>query len=69
VAVTDSELLAAQRQVARAEGTWVCPEGAACFAGVAQLRQSGWLAGSDEVVVLSTGAGLKYPETMPGAGA
>jgi threonine synthase len=69
VAVTDSELLAAQRQVARAEGTWVCPEGAACFAGVAQLRQSGWLAGSDEVVVLSTGAGLKYPETMPDAGA
>ena len=32
VAVTDEELLAAQRQLARDEGTWVCPEGAACFA-------------------------------------
>lgn len=30
-----------------------------------QLREAGWLAESDEVVVLSTGCGLKYPETMP----
>jgi threonine synthase len=65
VAVTDEELLASQRQAARAEGTWVCPEGAACFAAVAQLRRAGWLADSDEVVVVNTGAGLKYPQTMP----
>jgi threonine synthase len=63
IAVTDGELLAAQAQAARAEGAWVCPEGAACFAAVAQLRESGWLAEEDEVVVLNTGAGLKYPET------
>jgi threonine synthase len=65
VAVTDEQLLASQGQVARAEGTWVCPEGAACFAAVEQLRGSGWLADSDEVVVVNTGAGLKYPQTMP----
>jgi len=65
VAVTDAELLASQRQAARSEGTWVCPEGAACFAAVAQLRRAGWLADSDEVVVVNTGAGLKYPQTMP----
>jgi threonine synthase len=65
IAVTDDELLASQRQAARSEGTWVCPEGAACFAAVAQLRAAGWLAESDEVVVINTGAGLKYPETMP----
>jgi threonine synthase len=65
VAVTDEQLLASQRQAARAEGTWVCPEGAACFAAVAQLRRSGWLAERDEVVVVNTGAGLKYPQTMP----
>jgi threonine synthase len=65
VAVTDEQLLASQRQAARAEGTWVCPEGAACFAAVAQLRRSGWLAEHDEVVVVNTGAGLKYPQTMP----
>jgi len=65
VAVTDEELLASQRQAARSEGTWVCPEGAACFAAVAQLRRAGWLADSDEVVVVNTGAGLKYPQTVP----
>lgn len=65
VAVTDDDLLAAQRQAARLEGSWVCPEGAACFAAAARLRAAGWLSESDEVVVLSTGAGLKYPETVP----
>ena len=38
VAVTDEELLAAQATVAQAEGAFVCPEGAACFAAVRQLR-------------------------------
>jgi len=65
IAVTDDELLASQRQAARSEGTWVCPEGAACFAAVERLRATGWLADTDEVVVVNTGAGLKYPQTMP----
>jgi threonine synthase len=65
VAVTDEQLLDSQRQAARSEGTWVCPEGAACFAAVERLRATGWLAESDEVVVVNTGAGLKYPQTMP----
>jgi threonine synthase len=34
---------------------------------VGQLRAAGWLAESDEVVVLNTGAGLKYPQTVPAA--
>jgi threonine synthase len=63
VAVTDAALLAAQAHLARAEGTWICPEGAACVAAAQQLRAAGWLAETDEVVVLNTGAGLKYPET------
>jgi threonine synthase len=51
--------------VARVEGSFICPEGAACFAAVRQLRASGWLAETDEVVVLNTGTGLIYPDTMP----
>jgi threonine synthase len=66
IAVTDAALLAGLSQAARAEGTWVCPETGACIAAVGQLREAGWLAESDEVVVLSTGAGLKYPQTVPG---
>jgi threonine synthase len=65
VAVTDEDLLAAQHQLARDEGTWVCPEGAACFAAVGQLRESGWLDGTEDVVVLNTGTGLLYPSTVP----
>jgi threonine synthase len=64
VAVTDAALLTAQAQTAAAEGAWICPEGAACIAAVAQLREAGWLAATDEVVVLNTGAGLKYPQTV-----
>ncbi|MEV4053808.1 threonine synthase [Amycolatopsis sp. NPDC049688] len=65
VAVTDEELLAAQRELAAREGAFVCPEGGACFAALRQLRESGWLEGGEDVVVLNTGAGLKYPETVP----
>jgi threonine synthase len=64
IAVTDEQLLAAQVALARDEGTWVCPEGAACFAAVGQLRESGWLGGDEDVVVLNTGAGLIYPDTV-----
>ncbi|GHJ35675.1 threonine synthase [Streptomyces sp. TS71-3] len=65
IAVTDKELLAAEAALARSEGAFICPEGAACFAAVEQLRGSGWLRGDEEVVVLNTGAGIKYPETVP----
>ncbi|HEX4701726.1 MAG TPA: threonine synthase [Pseudonocardiaceae bacterium] len=65
IAVTDDELLAEQGALARAEGAFVCPEGAACFAAARRLRESGWLAGDEDVVVLNTGAGIKYPETVP----
>jgi threonine synthase len=65
VAVTDEALLAEQRAVARLEGSFICPEGAACFAALRHLRASGWLPETDQVVVLNTGTGLIYPDTMP----
>ena len=64
VAVDDDVLLTAQREAARLEGTFVCPEGAACFSAIRQLRQAGWLAEDDRVVALNTGTGLKYPGTV-----
>ncbi len=68
MAVTDAELLAAQAQVARAEGSWICPEGAACIAAAGRLRESGWLAEHDEVVMLNTAAGMKYPAPLAARG-
>jgi threonine synthase len=64
VAVTDEALLADQHAVARLEGSLICPEGAACFTAVRQLRASGWLSGTDQVVVLNTGSALIYPDTL-----
>ena len=65
VAVTDEDLLAETRVLASAEGTWVCPEGAACFVAARQLREGGWIGEAERVIVLNTGVGLKYPQTVP----
>ncbi|MGI9009256.1 MAG: threonine synthase [Streptosporangiaceae bacterium] len=65
LAVDDDELLADQRLTARLEGCYICPEGAACVSAIRRLRESGWLSGREQVVVLNTGTGLKYPDTVP----
>jgi threonine synthase len=65
VAVDDAAPLEDQRAAARLEGTLLCPEGAACITAVRELRESRWLSENDEVVVLNTGTGLKYPHTLP----
>jgi threonine synthase len=65
LAVTDADLLADQRLAGRLEGMFLCPEGAATATAARTLRESGWIAADDEVVLLNTGTGLIYPETVP----
>jgi threonine synthase len=64
VAVSDEALLAEQHQLAADEGAFICPEGGACLAAVRHLREGGFLSSADQVVILNTGAGLKYPDTV-----
>ncbi len=64
VAVDDEDTLHEVRRCAALEGAFICPEGAAALAAARLLRASGWLDASDEVVILNTGAGLKYPDTV-----
>ncbi len=64
VAVSDADLLAELRAVGAAEGLFLCPEGAAAALAVRQLAQEGWIAPDDRVVILNTGAGLKYPDCV-----
>ncbi len=64
VAVDDDELLADVLLTGRLEGLFICPEGAAAVSAVRRLRNQGWIAADDEVVVLNTGAGIVYPETV-----
>ncbi|MBI5880031.1 MAG: threonine synthase [Chloroflexi bacterium] len=62
IEATDPEMLSAMKLVARADGMFICPEGAATIVAAQKLRQSGWLKTGEEVVLINTGAGLKYPE-------
>jgi len=64
IAVDDVEILHDLAAFARSEGLLLCPEGAACLSAVRKLVASGWLDGSESVVVLNTGAGIKYPGTI-----
>lgn len=64
VAIDDETTQTIQRRIAATEGTFICPEGAAAFAAVEQLRRQDWITESETVVVLNTGAGNKYPETI-----
>jgi threonine synthase len=64
VSVSDAEILTAQKQLAQCEGLFVCPEGAATLAAALQLKDRGWIHPNESVVLLNTGTGLKYPETV-----
>lgn len=64
VAVSDAQILSAQQKLAQAEGTFVCPEGAALYAAAHTLRTSGFIREDDRVVLLNTGAGIKYPDSI-----
>ncbi len=64
IAVSDDELLEASALLARTEGMFICPEGAANLSAARKLRESGWIKSDEHVVLLNTGSGLKYPETV-----
>ena len=65
-ALSDEEILAAQRDIARLEGVFCEPASAAGVAGVRRLVRDGRI-GPDEVVVcILTGHGLKDPDAIQG---
>ncbi len=64
VAVDDEKILEAEKMLASREGTFVCPEGAANLCAAVKLKEAGWLKAEERVVLLNTGSGLKYPETV-----
>ena len=62
IAVSDDDIVAMARHIARVEGLLVCPEGAAAIAAAVQLRAAGWIRPDERVLTINTGSGLKYPE-------
>jgi len=64
VAVSDEDILEAQACLGRREGLFVCPEGAATLAAARRLVREGWIDKNERVVLLNTGTGLKYPDSV-----
>ncbi|HEY5572594.1 MAG TPA: threonine synthase [Anaerolineales bacterium] len=60
VSVSDEEILKSQSQLARMEGIFAAPEGAATLAGLQKLIRQGWIKPDENVVLFNTGSGLKY---------
>ncbi len=50
------------RAVGAAEGLFVAPEGAACFAALKMLLSAGRIKPQEQVVIFNTGSGIKYLE-------
>lgn len=60
VAVKDVAMIAAQRQLAKQEGIFASPEGAATLAAFNQLLADGTIQSNESVVLFITASGVKY---------
>jgi threonine synthase len=61
--VTDDEILDAQKTLARIEGIFVEPASASSIAGLKKLIKRGIIMEDEKVVCITTGHGLKDPDT------
>jgi threonine synthase len=61
--VTDAEILDAQKTLARVEGLFVEPASASSIAGLKKLVESGEIDKDERIVCVTTGHGLKDPDT------
>ena len=61
--VTDEEILDAQKTLARIEGIFVEPASASSIAGLSKLIKNGTIHKDEKVVCITTGHGLKDPDT------
>jgi len=60
VAVSDEAILASQKELARLEGIFAAPEGAATLAALRVLIEKKWVNPEERIVLFNTGSGLKY---------
>lgn len=64
LAVSDKAIYEAVREVGKQEGLLLAPEGAACWAALKNLKKQGWIGRDEIVVILNTGTGLKYIDSL-----
>lgn len=59
--VSEESIVEAQRLMARMEGIWTAPEAAATLAALVEMKDEGLIGPTTRVVLILTGAGIKYP--------
>jgi threonine synthase len=64
LSVKDQEIFKSIYLLAKEEGIFACPEGAATVWAVKKLKDDGWLKGGETILLLNTGSGLKYPQLI-----
>ncbi len=67
LAVDDSEMLEAAKEIGALEGIFCAPEGAACLPALRRLQAAGAIAADETVVLFNTGTGVKYLEAFRSA--
>lgn len=60
IAVSDEAILESQKLLARMEGIFAAPEGAATLAALKDLIQQRWIFPDERIILFNTGSGLKY---------
>jgi threonine synthase len=66
IAVSERAIVEAQHRLARLEGIWTSPEGAALVAALTLMKDQGRVTADARVVIMLTGSGIKYaPPEMP----
>ena len=60
VAVSDEEIIEAQKKLGNMEGIFPAPEGAATLAALNKLVEQKWVQPDERIVLFNTGSGLKY---------
>lgn len=64
VAVSDEELIAYSKIMARHTGIFPAPEGGATLAALIKLKEQQWVSKEEKVVLFNTGSGFKYMEAL-----
>lgn len=64
VTATDDEILFTWKHLSKTEGALICPEGAAAVKAAKMIKDMGVIGPDDSVLVLNTGAGMKYTELL-----
>ncbi len=60
MSVSDQEISLAQQHLAKTEGIFSCPEGAATVAALIKIVQQNLIEASEDIILFNTGSGLKY---------